>query len=109
MMVMDKTNALRSSTAMPARMAGGTRSRDPPASQDRIRHGVARTIANLIEFKGYTVQQAGDELMHKTLKPDMGGCIILGKAGDFACSFNTDGMFRGYANSAGKLEVAIWK
>jgi isoaspartyl peptidase/L-asparaginase-like protein (Ntn-hydrolase superfamily) len=55
------------------------------------------------------VQQAGDELMQKTLKPDIGGAIILGKAGDFACCFNTDGMFRAYANSAGKVEVAIWK
>jgi beta-aspartyl-peptidase (threonine type) len=77
--------------------------------EEFIRHGVARTIANLIEFKGYSVQQAGDELMHKTLKPDIGGAIILGKAGDFACSFNTDGMFRGYANSTGKVEIAIWK
>jgi beta-aspartyl-peptidase (threonine type) len=77
--------------------------------EEFIRHGVARTIANLIEFKGYSVQQAGDELMHKTLKPDMGGCIILGKAGDFACSFNTDGMFRAYANSDGKMVIAIWK
>jgi beta-aspartyl-peptidase (threonine type) len=77
--------------------------------EEFIRHGVARTIANLIEYKGYSVQQAGDELMQKTLKPDIGGAIILGKAGDFACCFNTDGMFRAYANSAGKVEVAIWK
>ena len=77
--------------------------------EEFIRYGVARTIANLIEYRGYGVQQAGDELMHKTLKPDMGGCIILGKAGDFACSFNTDGMFRAYANSDGKMVIAIWK
>jgi beta-aspartyl-peptidase (threonine type) len=77
--------------------------------EEFIRHGVARTISNLIAFKGYSVQQAGDEVIQKTLKPDVGGCIILGKAGDFACCFNTDGMFRGYANSAGKNEVAIWK
>jgi beta-aspartyl-peptidase (threonine type) len=77
--------------------------------EEFIRHGVARSIADLIAYKGYSVQQAGDELIHKTLKPDIGGCIILGKAGDFACCFNTDGMFRGYANSNGKAEVAIWK
>jgi beta-aspartyl-peptidase (threonine type) len=77
--------------------------------EEFIRHGVARTISNLIAYKGYTVQQAGDELIQKTLKPDVGGAIILGKAGDFACCFNTDGMFRGYANSAGKNVVAIWK
>ena len=77
--------------------------------EEFIRHGVARSIANLISYKGMSLQQAGDELMHKTLQPDIGGCIILGKAGDFACCYNTDGMFRAYANSAGKVEVAIWK
>lgn len=77
--------------------------------EEFIRHGVARSIANLISYKGYSLQQAGDELMHKTLQPDIGGCIILGKAGDFACCYNTDGMFRAYANSAGKVEAAIWK
>jgi beta-aspartyl-peptidase (threonine type) len=77
--------------------------------EEFIRHGVARTIANLVEFKGLSIQRAGDELMHKTLKPDIGGCIILGKAGDFACSFNTDGMFRGYANSNGVATIGIWK
>jgi hypothetical protein len=76
--------------------------------EEFIRHSVARTIAGLMAYRGLSVQQAGDELIHKTLKPGDGGCIILSKTGDVAMPFSTDGMFRGRADSTGRLEVAIW-
>jgi beta-aspartyl-peptidase (threonine type) len=76
--------------------------------EEFIRHGVARTIANLMAYRGLSVQQAADELIHKTLKPDDGGCIAVSRTGEVAMQFNTDGMFRGRADSAGRFEIAVW-
>lgn len=77
--------------------------------EEFIRHSVARSISDLIGLKGFGVQQAADELIFRTLKPEDGGCIVVGKAGDVAFSFSTNGMFRGKADSSGVFEIAIWK
>lgn len=74
-----------------------------------IRHNVAFNISALMEYKGMTLQQAEDEMIHYKLKPGDGGVIGVDKDGNFAFSFNTQGMFRGVATSTGKFEVKIWK
>lgn len=74
-----------------------------------IRHNVAFNISALMEYKGYTLQQAEDEMIHKVLSPGDGGVIGVDKDGNYAFSFNTEGMFRGVATSAGKFEVKIWE
>ena len=56
-----------------------------------------------------TLQQAEDEMIHHRLKPGDGGVIGVDKDGNFAFSFNTEGMFRGVATSTGKFEVKIWE
>ena len=56
-----------------------------------------------------TLQQAEDEMIHHVLKPGDGGVIGVDKDGNYAFSFNTEGMFRGVATSTGKFEVKIWE
>ena len=74
-----------------------------------IRNTVAFNISALMEYKGYTLKQAADEMIHKRLKPGSGGIIAVDKDGNYVFSFNTLGMFRGVANSKGLFEVKIWK
>ena len=74
-----------------------------------IRNNVAFNISALMEYKGMTLQQAEDEMIHNRLKPDDGGVIGVDKDGNYAFSFNTEGMFRGVATSTGKFEVKIWE
>ena len=74
-----------------------------------IRNTVAFNISALIEYKGYTLKQATDEMIHKRLEPGTGGIIAVDKDGNYSLSFNTPGMFRGVANSKGLFEVKIWE
>lgn len=76
--------------------------------EEYIRHGVARSIGHLIQLKGMTAKQAADELHQKVLKPDIGGCVVVSHTGEAAASFNTDGLYRGFADAAGRFEVAIF-
>ena len=74
-----------------------------------IRHNLAFNISALMEYKGYALQQAEDEMIHRRLKPGDGGVIGVDKDGNYAFSFNTQGMFRGVATSTGIFEVKIWE
>ena len=76
-----------------------------------IRWTVAYDIAALVKYKGMTVQQAGDEVIHKKLEAVKGdgGCIILDRAGNFAMPFNTEGMYRGWIGEDGAPHVLIYK
>ncbi len=76
-----------------------------------IRLGVAREICNLVAFKGMSLQQAADEVIHKELVAlhGDGGVIAIAPDGQTAFSFNTPGMFRARLAEGGKLQVAIYK
>ena len=76
-----------------------------------IRWTVAHDIAALYKYKGMTVQQAGDEVIHKTLEPvhGDGGAIILDAKGNFSMPFNTEGMYRGWIGPDGMPHVLIYK
>ena len=67
-----------------------------------IRATVAREICALMEYKGYSVQEAADEVVQKRLTAmgGDGGVIVLDHDGSVAYSFNTEGMYRGHLNSA---------
>ncbi|NNF33341.1 MAG: isoaspartyl peptidase/L-asparaginase [Saprospiraceae bacterium] len=75
-----------------------------------IRYTVARDIAALMEFKGMTLEEAGDYVINKRLveKGGTGGVVALDKNGNIAMPFNTPGMYRGYAKP-GERELAIYK
>lgn len=76
-----------------------------------IRWTVAHDIAALVKYKGMTVQQAGDEVIHRKLAPvkGEGGVIILDAKGNFAMPFNSEGMYRGWIGMDGRAEVRIYK
>ncbi|MBX3357685.1 MAG: isoaspartyl peptidase/L-asparaginase [Phycisphaeraceae bacterium] len=76
--------------------------------EEFIRHGVARDIAALMEYKGLSVNDAAMQVVFKTLRPDDGGVIAVSRTGEIAMVFSTVGMFRGAADSSGRFEVAIW-
>lgn len=76
-----------------------------------IRWTVAHDIAALVKYKGMTVQQAGNEVIHKKLEPvhGEGGAIILDAKGNFALPFNSEGMYRGWIGADGVPHVLIYK
>jgi beta-aspartyl-peptidase (threonine type) len=76
--------------------------------EEFIRHGVARSIAFLVEHQGLTVQDAAGRVIHEVLAPGDGGVIVLDHNGDLAMVFNTAGMYRGAADASGRFEVLIW-
>lgn len=75
-----------------------------------IRLGFARDISALIEYKNLSVEEACREEIRKLSELNgTGGVIALDADGNIAMEFNTNGMFRGFANSDGEKEVAIFK
>jgi beta-aspartyl-peptidase (threonine type) len=75
-----------------------------------IRLGVAREVCNLVFFKGLSLQQAADQVIHKELEAlhGDGGIIAITPDGQLAWSFNTPGMYRAKLVEGGKLEVEIY-
>ena len=75
-----------------------------------IRLNVARDIAALMEYGGLTVQQAADSVVMKKL-PRLGGdggVIALDRQGNFAMTFCSKGMYRGYIKKC-ERNVSIYK
>jgi beta-aspartyl-peptidase (threonine type) len=55
------------------------------------------------------LQQAADKVIHQKLKPGDGGVIGVAHDGSIALVFNSEGMYRGAADSGGRFEVRIWE
>ena len=74
-----------------------------------IRNTVAYNISALMEYKGYTLKQACDEMIYNKLPDESGGIIAIDKDGNYEMPFNTTSMMRAVANSNGEFKVEIWK
>lgn len=76
-----------------------------------IRGVVAYDVSCLMEYKGYTLQQAADEVIQKRILRinGDGGLIAVNSKGDIAMPFNTEGMYRGWQNSEGLKEIKIYE
>jgi L-asparaginase / beta-aspartyl-peptidase len=75
-----------------------------------IRNVVAKTISDLMEYKGISVTEASKMVLDKVGKMGGdGGLIALDKKGNVAMPFNTEGMYRGTITADGKIEVNIYK
>lgn len=74
-----------------------------------IRHSVAHSLSALVEYKGLSVQQAAEEMIHRRLAAGDGGLIAVGRDGSIALVFNTPGMYRGATDAHGLFEVGIWE
>jgi beta-aspartyl-peptidase (threonine type) len=73
-----------------------------------IKNTVAFNISALMEYKGYSLKQACEEMIFNRLPKGSGGIIALDKDGNYELLFNTSSMMRGVANSDGVFETAIW-
>jgi len=74
-----------------------------------IRNTVAFNVSALMEYKGYTLKQACDEMIYNRLPEGSGGIIAIDKNGNYEMPFNTASMMRAIANSEGEFKVEIWK
>jgi beta-aspartyl-peptidase (threonine type) len=74
-----------------------------------IRVGVARTICARVAMQGMGAAEAANATLDeiKALGGD-GGVIVLSKGGEAALVMNTEGMFRGLADSTGRRETGIY-
>jgi beta-aspartyl-peptidase (threonine type) len=76
-----------------------------------LRLCVAKTVADLVEYKGWSLTRATNEVILKKL-PQLGGdggLIAVDGKGNVAMPFNTEGMYRGYVKNNGKAVVEIYR
>jgi L-asparaginase / beta-aspartyl-peptidase len=75
-----------------------------------IRTVAAHTVSCLMEYKGYSLLQACEEVVHNRLVniEGEGGMIAVDRDGYHAMVFNSAGMYRGFRNSDGAEEIAIY-
>ena len=76
-----------------------------------IRAVAAHDVSCLMEYKGYTLQQAMDMVVNEKLVSIQGegGMIGVDALGNSALIFNSLGMYRGVKSSDGTGYVAIYK
>lgn len=75
-----------------------------------LRAVAAHEVSALMAYKGMSLSEACDKVVHGILK-DMGGeggMIAVDAKGNFHFSFNSAGMYRGMINSAGEEEIAFY-
>ena len=75
--------------------------------EEYIRNNVAHTISALMQYKGYTAQQAADEVINNILKKNIGGVIVVSRTGETAFPFNTAGMGRGCRIRRGSTRLGL--
>ncbi len=74
-----------------------------------IRHTVAHDISSRMRYANASLQEAAETVIHDVLDPGDGGVIGIDATGHIALVFNSPGMFRGVADSEGRLEIGIWQ
>jgi beta-aspartyl-peptidase (threonine type) len=75
-----------------------------------IRYSVSHDISALMEYKGFDVQKAADQVIRGKLKAveGEGAAIVLDPKGNFAMSHNTEGLYRGYVTTDGTITVLLY-
>lgn len=72
-----------------------------------IRNVVAYDISALMEYKNMTLNNAANYVINEKLNAN-GGIIAVDKDGNISMPFNTNGMYRGFINSNGEMEVKLY-
>ncbi|HKH60523.1 MAG TPA: isoaspartyl peptidase/L-asparaginase [Flavitalea sp.] len=76
-----------------------------------IRLVMAKTVSDMMEYGKMSLNDAGSEMIMKKL-PSMkgdGGLIGVDKSGNITMPFCTEGMYRGFIDRSGKMEIRIYK
>lgn len=76
-----------------------------------IKAVVGHDIHCLMSYKGMTLQEACDEVVHDKLvrMGGEGGLVAVDASGNIAMPFNSEGMYRACRSSDGRQEVLIYK
>ncbi|GAB3014377.1 isoaspartyl peptidase/L-asparaginase [Niabella terrae] len=75
-----------------------------------IRTVAAKTVSDLIEYKGSSLQAAARKVLDRiATMGGNGGMILLNREGEMAMPFNTKGMFRGAITDKGEISVAMYE
>lgn len=76
-----------------------------------IRAVAAYDVSCLMEFKGLSVEEASNEVIHQRVLQigGDGGLIAIDSHGNIAMPFNTEGMYRAFKTSKGDSEISIYK
>ncbi|MEX1190078.1 MAG: isoaspartyl peptidase/L-asparaginase [Bacteroidia bacterium] len=76
-----------------------------------IRAVVAYDVSCLMEYKGYSLQQACETVVQNHLLKigGDGGLIAVDAEGNICLEFNTDGMYRALKKQSGEALIAIYK
>ena len=75
-----------------------------------LRTVAAYRISALMEYNHLSAQQASEQVLQQIqLLGGNGGVIVLDHEGNFALTFNTAGMYRGYITAGGKMQIDIYK
>ena len=77
--------------------------------EEFIRRAIAHDLSARIGHGGQSLAEAATDLIDEVLAPGDGGLIAVDRLGQIAMPFNTQGMFRAAADSAGRHEVGIWR
>jgi beta-aspartyl-peptidase (threonine type) len=77
---------------------------------NRVRAVAAHDVSCLMEYKGFTLQEAMHEVVHKKLVAmnGEGGMIGVDAKGNMAMVFNSAGMYRAAKTSNGLFEIGIY-
>jgi beta-aspartyl-peptidase (threonine type) len=76
--------------------------------EEFIRHSIASRVGLLMEERKVPVGEAVRICVKEVLKPGEGGIIAVDREGNVSMQSNTPAMPRAVADSAGRLETAIW-
>lgn len=76
-----------------------------------IRGVVAYEVSALMEYKGLSLADACEEVIHKRVlgMGGDGGLIALDRQGNLSMEFNTAGMYRGFVKEGEAMQLAIYK
>lgn len=76
-----------------------------------IRGVVAYDVSCLMEYKGLSLKEAGQYVIHDRILKigGDGGLIAVDARGNVTMPFNTEGMYRGFKNSDGASDIAIYR
>ena len=75
-----------------------------------IRTVVAHDVSALMDYRGLSLPEAAQQVLDKVAKlGGTGGLIAIDKDGNTTLPFNTNGMYRGSIDLAGKSMVEIYK
>jgi beta-aspartyl-peptidase (threonine type) len=76
-----------------------------------IRHAVAHDIQARMAYLGVSLKDAAHQVVMETLeghRSGLGGVVAMDREGNVEMCFNTRGMYRGWVDEEGRVEVGIF-